>query len=111
MSTKQVLEDALGLLEQGWTKGTYARDIDGNPVTPREPSATSFCVRGAVYCVAGTTSEHLEALGALNDAIPTSIITWNDAPDTTFTDVYTVFRRAIGSRAVSAAEETTLVAA
>ena len=39
---------AAELVEQGWTRGTAARDVGGQKVRSTSPAATSWCVVGAV---------------------------------------------------------------
>lgn len=103
MSTKQVLEGALFLMEQGWSKGAFARTGDGDTTLPDDPRARSFCAKGAVYCMAqGDAEVNRVAQLALEATIGGPIITWNDRPETTISDVRMAFRRAIGSRAVDA---------
>ncbi len=38
---------------KNWTRGALARDKDGMPVKPRDPSATCFCAGGAIMKVYG----------------------------------------------------------
>ena len=35
-------------LKQGWLRGGWAEDRDGRPVDPSDPSATQFCMVGAI---------------------------------------------------------------
>lgn len=49
----QILDDMMVLLRQGWTQGTYARDIHGQCTDPHDDGARSFCVMGAAVRVAG----------------------------------------------------------
>lgn len=115
METRKVLEGALELLEmQGWTKGAYSRNADGEPGLGSDSGANSYCARGAIYraCIdygaKGVT--HRDALLILETALGKPIISWNDDPKTTLSEVREVFKRAIGGLAVNA-EETMLVAA
>lgn len=51
----QVLREARQLLvEKGWTRGQYAIDARGTPVSARNPDAAAFCMLGAVQHVYGS---------------------------------------------------------
>jgi hypothetical protein len=39
---------------QAWTRGASARNLAGEPVDPLDPSAVTFCARGAVVKAIGT---------------------------------------------------------
>jgi hypothetical protein len=45
---QKVLLRAAELVELGWTRGTAARDADGQKVRSTSPQATAWCVVGAV---------------------------------------------------------------
>jgi hypothetical protein len=44
------------LTEKGWTQGTYARDAEGKPTDYAEPTACSFCLRGALVLACASRS-------------------------------------------------------
>jgi hypothetical protein len=45
---QKLLLRAAELVELGWTRGTAARDVDGQKVRSTSPQATAWCVVGAV---------------------------------------------------------------
>ncbi len=45
---EKLLRRAAELIELGWTRGTAARDIEGQKVRSTAPQATAWCVAGAV---------------------------------------------------------------
>lgn len=70
--TKQALLKARGLIEKGWCKEAYARDTEGNPLSPCSMDATQYCVVGAV-------NRNLQLSNALVREIPTTFVesvTW-----------------------------------
>lgn len=105
MGTRKVLEEALELLEfVGWTKGAYTRNSEGVAGIGSDPDVASFCARGAIYraCLnQGESAEtHRDALCILDAAVGRPVITWNDDPETTFSEVREVFKRAVGGLAL-----------
>lgn len=52
-TTSQLLREARDLIADRlhWTRGTYARNIDGKPVNAHDPEACRFCAVGAVQRV------------------------------------------------------------
>ena len=84
--------------ESKWTKDTYARDKDGEPVFPStDSSAVCFCAQGALCRVYGWLEiEELPKFKALREAVISMgfgdpginpITEWNDAPERTFAEV------------------------
>jgi hypothetical protein len=51
VTARDILIYARALLAKrgGWTKGSYAKDKQGNAVTEDSPEACSFCAQGAIY--------------------------------------------------------------
>jgi hypothetical protein len=47
----KTLVDARGFLERGWCRGTEARTVHGNKVSPCHPDAVSWCLYGAIAAV------------------------------------------------------------
>ncbi len=45
---QKILTRAAELLAQGWTRGTAARDAQGQPVQSTAPAAAAWCVVGAI---------------------------------------------------------------
>ena len=60
-----ILRDAAGLIDRGWTTGQYAMTAQGDPLKDfNDPRAAAWCIAGAVWraCVdAGLDSEGTEA--------------------------------------------------
>jgi len=82
-----------------WTKGWYARDVDGHTVSSRCPEAVCWCGYGAVSFV--VSSANLSGIGvysALYAAVGKSFISWQDAPERTHAEVLVAFDRAIAER-------------
>ena len=86
MKTREILVAARELISQPerWTKGEYARDLNGRRVSPGGPNAVCWCSIGAMAKVAGLSSGEMEASEASvtlalaaesNGVIPE----WNDA--------------------------------
>ena len=102
MKTKNVLQDARKLLEQGWTKGVCARDIDGKPVNTRDAEACSWCPEGAIYAIEQNWHIVDEALSLLlllvnrfSNREYDDVDEFNDHPGTTKEDVLELFDQAI----------------
>ena len=55
MDTLQILKDARALIsdEKNWLQGYYSANDEGVYVRPFEPSATCFCIVGAMHKVMG----------------------------------------------------------
>ena len=97
-----VLDAAADLLEKpkGWTQKTSARDFKGREVPASSPSATCFCVMGAIARVVGDNSSvrQSEARDRLRPLLPTFYISdWNDAPGRTQSEVVAALRAAATS--------------
>jgi len=45
---KQVIEEAIRIIETGWTQGWFARDKDGVATEVSSPNACSWCLAGAL---------------------------------------------------------------
>ena len=45
---RETLLRARGLIEQGWTKGAMARNVDGESVSSYSPDACQWCLLGAI---------------------------------------------------------------
>ena len=45
---------------RNWTRGSYARDAFGGPVSPTEPDAARFDVTGAIHKVTGRAYSQAE---------------------------------------------------
>ena len=102
MTTKEILIQARGLVEQGWTQGAFARDVDNNPINALDTDACSWCVKGAMRCVIGyTISEAIDICEKLLyksiSSQFSSVSQFNDYAGTTKSDVIELFDKAIES--------------
>ena len=82
-----------------WTKNAYARDQHGKPVRPNDPSATSWCLEGAISRVYGkdfTARKYASESVILyytetetwNPWVKADVIaTWNDSPKRSYKDI------------------------
>ncbi len=61
MTPVEVLRGTREKLAQGWTKGATARDCNGKPVSPTEPTAACWCVYGAAIAAGASLDERLLA--------------------------------------------------
>lgn len=88
MKIRELLSD-----ESKWTKGSYARHINGNSIGPRQDNACSWCLLGSIYKCYGFRSEFFRSkffkvFENLRIKLKGNDITaWNDAPERTFEDV------------------------
>lgn len=99
---RQILQEARNLIAAGWTKGTFARNADGQAVPNDSKSAQCFCTIGAIRRVADHGSEplgpYLEAVVAVRQAAGTrNIPSWNDNSNRTKEEVLEAFDKAIKS--------------
>ena len=82
-----------------WTQGVFARDQNGKSVCPDDPSATCWCLMGAILYIFKrenmATYKHVldVCLNKINP-LPTkgewsvrSMIDWNDSPERSHEDV------------------------
>ena len=92
-------EPVAAILERGWCQGVYARDSRGHEVAPSDPSATSWCLRGAIVKAYGETTDasvnyRMMLLDLCDDFKRCSITTWNDTPSRTKAEVVALAKRA-----------------
>lgn len=108
---KEILVKARELIAEpkNWTKGSYARNSEGYPVSCNSEDAFCFCSLGAIQRAAADRSllETEEARQALRRAIMIEtrgvgrfIDSWNDAPMCRHADVLAAFDRAIDELSV-----------
>jgi hypothetical protein len=101
MTPQAILLKAAELLESSptaWTQNGLARTDEGAETSPRNLNACSWCAMGAIAKVQNLP----DALEEYNPAAkllalhltPTSIATWNDAPERTRDDVTQALRSA-----------------
>lgn len=103
MTVDQPLKELRDLLDHpnGWCKSNFAKNSDGESVDPQHPTACKWCLMGGVTHVAGHNEllyscvmSHLyDALRAIGTNV--SMMTFNDAPETTHADVIAVIDKAI----------------
>jgi len=79
--------------EKNWTRGTYARDALGQPISPACSTAVCFCSVGAISSVADRHDVFNEALKALHAAMGRDAFAYNDTH--THEEVLAAFDRAI----------------
>ena len=115
MKTKEILEHARALVDEGWTQGAYARDEIGSALFHDDPAACKWCAIGAVYAASKCTFDPImdapcektksleEALYKLTSSIPPiaglktvyEISDYNDHPETTKKDILKLYNEAI----------------
>lgn len=79
-----------------WTKGAYARDAIGGDVSPRDPKATCFCMRGALDKITDYSFGRIFNVKLISRrANGRSMIDFNDDPTTTHADVLSYLDKAI----------------
>jgi hypothetical protein len=83
-----------------WTKGAYARDADGRRLSSsNHPSATCWCLLGALEAIDSYARERLDAAyiieDILDDISSASIALWNDDPRRTHSEVLSLLDDAI----------------
>lgn len=103
MKIRTVLDRVYRLLEdkKKWTKGTLARNDKSRACDVDDPDACKFCLIGAVEYVclndtvnAASTYDFLDDFAV--EKYQKSSITFNDSRKTTYTDLMTFLRSAIG---------------
>ena len=96
MTPVEVLKAAREKIAQGWTQGSYAKDVLGLPDGGKH--AVSFCSVGAMWAVERDICKVEVACEAFRRALPRkwiSITDWNDAPSRTKKQVLDTFDKAI----------------
>lgn len=104
MTTLQVLKKARALIKKGWTQQWWAEDRKGNIVTPDDPAAVKFCLRGAIRRVHDAGEEAALAAIVRANHIPKATspalyggaaAEWNDRTNRTQAEVLAAFDKAI----------------
>ena len=98
MTDKQVLVRTRGLIERGWTQGTFARDAKEVDVDPTHFSACKWCAVGAVWKVVGFNARetYIDTCAILDEITEFNTVSeFNDHADTTQADMLAVFDEAI----------------
>ena len=94
ITVKQVLQDALALVRQGWVRGRMEK---------RRGDRVCYCAGGAIDAATPNIGLRFEARLTLAEAIPRerrgrpSVVGYNDAPGRTKSDVIALFERAIAA--------------
>lgn len=88
------------LLAKGWTQETFARDAEGNEVSPYSPAAASFCLYGAYNRVAEENSLFHGMPPSLLQVIERqchhkNLDVFNDVPGRTQAEILALIDRAI----------------
>lgn len=80
-----------------WTKGTYARGIDGFIVGVNDPLAVCFCSAGATKRVQGDSDAHVESalIVHIMRKYGSLIAVWNDHAKRTHEEVLAEFDEVI----------------
>lgn len=106
---KAVLQEARALIEKGWVKGAFAVNKAGHGVETNDPTASCFCLSGAMWKAADSQgasfggrapTEWETARGFVLEAIngkdvKVSVVRFNDDPATKKKDVLRVLDVAI----------------
>lgn len=81
MKLSEILSD-----ESKWTKETNAKNAQGQKVDPRSPTATCFCLNGALL-LHESTNKHSSMRKLIHEKIGNSIPRYNDNPKIDFSDI------------------------
>jgi hypothetical protein len=99
--TTDLLIRARGFIERGWCRGTFARDVNGNPVTSTDPSAAGWCMYGALEA-AGRGVIDSRAILRLSRETDGVLIDFFNNRQKTVEPVLAAFDRAIAGNPVAA---------
>ena len=94
----EILKEAIGRVEGGWTKLVSARDDYGNPVSPMDRRASQFCIDGAIARVAwerGDNVNDVVAIKAIEESESCRISTVNDELTRSVDEAVSVMKRGI----------------
>ena len=104
-TTVDIINNAIALIERGWTQRAAARTATGTPCGPRDPDAAMWCVNSAIYSC-GTQTQGFEVEKLVRKIIgydrddptkkpqPESTVAWNDTPKRTQLEVLHVLHTA-----------------
>ena len=106
MRTRDILRKVKKLIQEGWTKGTYARKKNGISTNPKDSEAVEFCSIGAFHRVSheeDLTWEHKnKAMELFRGSLPNwawrNIVSFNNHLNTTKQDVIKVLEKAANPR-------------
>lgn len=88
MNVKELLNK-----RERWTRGAFARDIEGIRCEPEDQKAQSFCLYGALQKCYPIFEERRILLIEVRALINGSIIEWNDDVTRTYEDVISICER------------------
>lgn len=103
MNTREILIQARSFIDtpEKWTKGHYALNANGKPVSEQGDEAVCFCTAGALNR-AGDNGYVKQKLARLaEDRGYMGVANFNDANRTTHADVMALFDKAIANASVS----------
>jgi hypothetical protein len=81
------------LVQSGWCQGVSALDSQGNGVVPESPSASRWCIHGALSRVYGEGTDDAHFRLAKSIGFWTTIH-WNDDPNRTQAEVVEALKKA-----------------
>ena len=106
LTYSDISESVADVLEQGWTQGIFARDIDGRITEVSSDEAVAYCALGAIFLVTVRQSDYVDAERELDftnvfgSYLKSSgkfrfgpISVWNDAEWQTQENVVKTFRQ------------------
>lgn len=97
----------LEVISGGWTQGSNAKDSDDNPVDVAEPSATCFCLNGAMILVDWESekgglyslmSEELVDFLSIYHKTTSGYVAWQDQKNRTYEQVLDLLAELIYQR-------------
>ena len=80
-----LLAKAKVLIEHGWCQGSFAKNSKGIGVSALDPSATCFCLTGAMLRI--DRGQFSKTYGRAYRVLGYSLATWNDDPGRTQREV------------------------
>lgn len=98
-TTRQILTEAKGYVEQGWCQGVYAQDENGHSVESQSPQAVRWCLYGAISKASEITVIDPDTFNFLRINFPSIqggyFSIWNDEKERTQEDVVDLLNKAI----------------
>ena len=95
MTTQEILVKAKELIELGWTKDAPARKENGRFTYATDVEACAWCATGSLMAAENTISPNQDCLRLLKDICDTDLVSFNDDPNTTHSNVIAAFDEAI----------------
>lgn len=105
MTTLEVLRKAREVIAnpEHWTRGAYAKDVNGNEVNFAGKTACKFCAAGAIFRAHGGNYA-IQALTAELPKTSNTVITFNDWSRRKHSEVLALYDRAIATLEAQQAE-------